>query len=249
MATQDITIDSTSAFYDDCYHLSKLSGHSNANDWLTNRNQANGGSTNDSQTAYYAAYARFFNATPSTYRAFQGFNVGNAGIDTAATVTAVSLKLVLKANFSGFVSFTNEGSTHICNHNALVSVFSGTNCFGSLEGRPSSGTYSGNVVEYASAFSNSSGTKNISFNSDGVSAVQTLVTAGSSTGFLTLGLLNSADFAGSGYDTSMSGGVVIRGAYIEAGENSTSSNRAVLTITYSVGGEAPQNAIIFGSNF
>ena len=248
MATQDINVDNSTASYDDCFHLSVFSGHSNANDWLTNRNNANGGSTADSGTFYYAGYARFFNATPVTYRAFQAFNVGNAGIDTSATVSAVSLKLVIMANTTGFVTYTNEGNTHICNHDAASTVYTQAACFGSLVGRPSSGTYSGNVTEYASAFSNSAGTHNISFNSNGISAVQALVSAGSSTGNLTLGLLNSVDFAGSGYDTGLSGGVVIRGAKFETGESGTSANRPVLTVTYNIA-SVTHNAIIFGANF
>ena len=248
MATQDIAVDNSTVSYDDCFNLSTISGHSNANDWLTNRNNATGNSSVDSGIFYYAAYARLFNSTPLTYRVYQAFNVGNAGIDTSATVSAVSLKLVIMANTTGFVAYTNEGSTHICNHDATATVFTQTTNFGSLEGRPSSGTYSGNVTEYASAFSNSAGTHNISFNSDGISAVQALVSAGSSTGNLTLGLVNSADFAGSGYDTTMSGGVVFRGAKFESGESSTSANRPVLTVTYSIA-SVTHNAIIFGTNF
>ncbi len=167
----------------------------------------------------------------------------------SGTVTSADLKLTSARDITGFGTYLTYGSTHICKINPSGATWGGGD-MDSLDGWVSSGTYSGNVTEYATAFTNvEQTTHTVALNSDAITDINSAVGSGN----FNICLVNSADFT---YDTSTgglgspagSGFFNGAGARFKVSEDSTAGNRPQIELTYGTV-TVTHNANFFGSNF
>jgi hypothetical protein len=196
-------------------------------------------------TTYNAAWHGKVFTNVYIYRPLLSFDLsGEIG-----TVTSADIKLTSNADLASFSSQLTQGSTHICKINPSSTTWV-VGDMDSLDGWVSSGTYSGNVTEYATAFTNvESTTHTVALNSGAISDINSAIGSGK----FHLALLTSADFT---YDTGTdglgdppgSGFANFAGASFKVLADTTASNRPQIELTY--GSATPEhNSIIFGANF
>ena len=145
-------------------------------------------------TTYNAAWHGKVMGNIYIYRPLLAFDLsGESG-----TVTSADIKLTSNADLASFSSQLTQGSTHICKINPSSTTWV-VGDMDSLDGWVSSGTYSGNVTEYATAFTNvESTTHTVALNSDAIDDINSAIGSGE----FYLNLLTSADFT---YDTGQDG--------------------------------------------
>ena len=246
MATHTVNADDSGG-YDDAYFINMTSDITNS------RNATSSGSRNSTSNTYHFCMVGKAFSNYSVGRTTLAFDINTAvsggAIPSGATIDSIELQINLESNVRGFFSLENWGNTHGAKYDLSAGNFTSHSAYSRFVGRTSTGSYSGNVTEYFTAFSNSAGAKAIALNATAISDAQTIVNADGSADpeVLAITLINSADFSDSGYPT-FSGMIDYKGAFITTMENATSANRPKIEITYTEGG-VTHNAIIFGTNF
>ena len=194
---------------------------------------------------YIAAWHGKVFTTIYVYRPMLAFDLSRE----SGTVSSADLKLRSNADATGFMTITTQGSTHICKINPSSTDWV-TGDMDSLDGWVSSGTYSGNVTEYATAFTNVASTSHtVALNATAISDLNSVI--GSGTFYISL--LNSADFTyntATGYLGSPPGSSFGKwaGGSFDMDNDLVTANRPQIELTY--GAATPtDNSIIFGTNF
>ena len=246
MATHTVNADAAGG-YDDAYFINMTT------DITDCRNATSSTSRNSTSNTYHFCMVGKAFTNSAVGRVTLAFDINAAvsggNIPSGATIDSIELQINLFSDVTGFINTVNWGNTHGAKYDLSAGNFTSNAGFSRFVGRTSTGSYSGNVTEYFSAFSNSAGSKAIALNATAISDAQTIVNADGSADpeVLAITLINSADFADSGYPT-FSGMIDYRGCFVATMENSTSANRPKIEITYTEGG-VTHNAIIFGTNF
>jgi hypothetical protein len=213
--------------------------HNSGTDVSDCRNATTGTSW-DTGDWFYFGHAEVDLAPPygkiAIYRPVLSFDVsGESG-----TVSSVNLKLTSKDNIS-FITYSEwNGKTHVCKVEDIGSSWNNDD-YNALDGWVSSGDYTGEVTEYATAFDNAeSTTHTVAFNEEAISDLNSLI--GTSDRFHIM-LLHSDDFEyntgspGGLGDPSADGGILnLDGGHFWSSDHTTNAERPQLDITYGVPG-------------
>ena len=261
MSQTNLIISDSSGFYDDAMVRSTaVDTYTNVRNSATSNFQSNSGSI----IGVFHGHLGFNSAANKMISRGQlAFDIKSSVSDTEQaffitkgdTVLSAVLQLSLSATTTGFIANTNFGSTHGAKFDFSSDTFGTTTSFDNFVGHVSSGSYSGNVTEYFTAFSNANGgNKNVALNSTGISDIQTIVNAGSSStqGRLGIVLINSSDFTDSNYQPDPTGGfffVVQHGMQFSSSESPSSTLRPKLILTTETPSGDIQNSILFGTSF
>ncbi len=232
------TITATSSGnYDDCFIIGLGSASSS---WSDTRNVTTGNYNDGISTSNVGNGSNNVGSFKTCYRTFFSFDLSG---EDAGTITSATIKFYQSGDATGFSTRTAQTDEylHLCKATPAGSDFVAAD-FNNLDGWVSSGTYEGNVTQYAEKISQSgsAGWNTFNLNATALSDINSELASGT----IEVALLTSEDFTDN-LENPYSGGFFgIHGVLIWMAE---SASKPTLEITY--GAAATDNAVFFGCNF
>lgn len=231
-------IATTAGNYDDC----SLTGSGGSGDSFSGlRNETTGLYTDSVSFSNVGNGANSAGSFKAVYRAFFSFDLSG---EDAGTIASATMKFYSSGDIpSGF--FTREAQTdeflHLCKAAPAGSDFVAAD-YNNLDGWVSSGTYNGNVTEYATKISQqgSGGWNTFTLNATAISEINSALGSGT----IETALITSEDFTDNHVDPYSSGFFGTHGMYFSMSE---AVNKPTLETTYAV--PVSDSATFFGTNF